>query len=68
MIGTLPDHWGCGCQGNSCGYVNFCHPTMLRVEQCAGEPPHQIIQQANNVLYQDLSRADSFVTRVCGDH
>ncbi len=36
--------------------------TMLRVEAMRGEPPHQIIQQANNVLYQDLSRADSFVT------
>jgi sigma-B regulation protein RsbU (phosphoserine phosphatase) len=27
-----------------------------------GESPHRIIQQANNVLHQDLSRADSFVT------
>ena len=36
--------------------------TMLRVEAMRGEPPHRIIQQANNVLYQDLSRADSFVT------
>jgi serine phosphatase RsbU (regulator of sigma subunit)/anti-sigma regulatory factor (Ser/Thr protein kinase) len=36
--------------------------TMLRVEAMRGEPPHSIIQQANNVLYQDLSRADSFVT------
>ena len=36
--------------------------TMLRVEAVRGEPPHKIIQQANNVLYRDLSRADSFVT------
>ena len=36
--------------------------TMLRVEAMRGEPPHSIIQQANNVLHQDLSRADSFVT------
>lgn len=36
--------------------------TMLRVEAMRGEPPHRIIQQANSVLYQDLSRADSFVT------
>ncbi len=36
--------------------------TMLRVEATRGEPPHRIIEQANNVLYQDLSRADSFVT------
>lgn len=36
--------------------------TMLRVEAMRGEPPHKIIQQANNVLHQDLSRADAFVT------
>lgn len=36
--------------------------TMLRVEAMRGEPPHKIIQQANNVLYQDLGRADAFVT------
>ena len=36
--------------------------TMLRVEAMRGEPPQNIIQQANNVLHQDLSRADSFVT------
>ncbi len=36
--------------------------TMLRVEAMRGEPPHGIISQANNVLHQDLSRADSFVT------
>lgn len=36
--------------------------TMLRVEALRGEPPHAIIHQANNVLHQDLSRADSFVT------
>lgn len=36
--------------------------TMLRVEAMRGEPPHKIIQQTNNVLHQDLSRADSFVT------
>jgi serine phosphatase RsbU (regulator of sigma subunit)/anti-sigma regulatory factor (Ser/Thr protein kinase) len=36
--------------------------TMLRVEAMRGDPPHIIIHQANNVLYQDLSRADSFVT------
>ncbi len=36
--------------------------TMLRVEAVRGDPPHKIIQQANNVLYRDLSRADSFVT------
>jgi anti-sigma regulatory factor (Ser/Thr protein kinase) len=36
--------------------------TMLRVEAMRGEPPHLIIQQANNVLHQDLSRADSFAT------
>lgn len=36
--------------------------TMLRVEAMRGEPPHLIIQQANNVLQQDLSRADSFAT------
>jgi sigma-B regulation protein RsbU (phosphoserine phosphatase) len=36
--------------------------TMLRVEAMRGDPPHTIIHQANNVLYQDLSRADSFVT------
>ncbi len=38
--------------------------TMLRVEAMRGEAPHVIIQQANNVLYQDLSRAESFVTVV----
>lgn len=38
--------------------------TMLRVEAIRGEPPYSIIQQANNVLHQDLSRADSFVTVV----
>jgi serine phosphatase RsbU (regulator of sigma subunit)/anti-sigma regulatory factor (Ser/Thr protein kinase) len=36
--------------------------TMLRVEAMRGDLPHSIIHQANNVLYQDLSRADSFVT------
>ncbi|GAB4445032.1 MAG: hypothetical protein Kow0031_27470 [Anaerolineae bacterium] len=36
--------------------------TMLRVEAVRGEPPHKIIQQANSVLYRDLSRADAFVT------
>lgn len=36
--------------------------TMLRVEAMRGEPPHLIVQQANNVLYQDLSLADSFAT------
>jgi serine phosphatase RsbU (regulator of sigma subunit)/anti-sigma regulatory factor (Ser/Thr protein kinase) len=36
--------------------------TMLRVEALRGEPPHKIIEQANQVLYQDLSRADAFVT------
>lgn len=36
--------------------------TMLRVEAMRGDQPHTIIHQANNVLYQDLSRADSFVT------
>jgi anti-sigma regulatory factor (Ser/Thr protein kinase) len=36
--------------------------TMLRVEAMRGEAPHNIIQQANDVLHQDLSRADSFVT------
>jgi serine phosphatase RsbU (regulator of sigma subunit)/anti-sigma regulatory factor (Ser/Thr protein kinase) len=36
--------------------------TMLRVEATRGEPPEKIIDQANSVLYQDLSRADSFVT------
>ncbi|HMQ54501.1 MAG TPA: SpoIIE family protein phosphatase [Anaerolineae bacterium] len=36
--------------------------TMLRVEAMRGEPPHKIIQQANNVLHQDLSQIDSFVT------
>lgn len=35
---------------------------MLRVEAMRGEPPHKIIQQANNVLHQDLSQIDSFVT------
>lgn len=36
--------------------------TMLRVEAMRGESPQNIVQQANNVLHQDLSRADSFVT------
>ena len=36
--------------------------TKLRVEAMRGEPPHAIIDQANNVLYQDLSRIDSFAT------
>ncbi len=36
--------------------------TMLRVEAMRGEPPHKIIQLANNLLYPDLSRAESFVT------
>jgi serine phosphatase RsbU (regulator of sigma subunit)/anti-sigma regulatory factor (Ser/Thr protein kinase) len=36
--------------------------TMLRVEAMRGEPPHIIIDQANNVLQQDLSRIDSFAT------
>jgi serine phosphatase RsbU (regulator of sigma subunit)/anti-sigma regulatory factor (Ser/Thr protein kinase) len=36
--------------------------TMLRVEAMRGESPQEIVQQANNVLHQDLGRADSFVT------
>lgn len=36
--------------------------TILRVEAMRGESPDSIIRQANNVLHQDLSRADSFVT------
>ncbi len=36
--------------------------TMLRVEAIRGDLPHTIIHQANNVLFHDLSRADSFVT------
>ena len=36
--------------------------TMLRVEAMRGEPPHIIVDQANNVLHQDLSRIDSFAT------
>jgi sigma-B regulation protein RsbU (phosphoserine phosphatase) len=36
--------------------------TMLRVEAMRGDAPHTIIHQANKVVYQDLSRADSFVT------
>ncbi|MBN1991813.1 MAG: SpoIIE family protein phosphatase [Anaerolineae bacterium] len=36
--------------------------TMLRVEAMRGELPHLIIDQANNVLHQDLSRIDSFAT------
>lgn len=36
--------------------------TMLRVEALHAEAPHQIIRQANNLLHQDLSRTDSFVT------
>ncbi|MBE7470975.1 MAG: hypothetical protein DPW09_28700 [Anaerolineae bacterium] len=36
--------------------------TILRVEAIRGDLPHTIIHQANNVLYHDLSRADSFVT------
>ncbi|MBN1220182.1 MAG: SpoIIE family protein phosphatase [Anaerolineae bacterium] len=36
--------------------------TMLRVEAMRGEPPHAIVDQANNVLHQDLSRIDSFAT------
>ncbi len=36
--------------------------TMLRVEAMRGESPQAIINQANNVLHQDLSRSDSFVT------
>ncbi len=36
--------------------------TMLRVEALRGESPYNIIQQANNVLHQDFSRTDSFVT------
>jgi len=36
--------------------------TMLRVEAMRGEPPHKIIQQANNVLHQDLGRTEAFVT------
>jgi len=38
--------------------------TMLRVEAMRGEAPQMIIRQANNVLHQDLSRAESFVTVV----
>lgn len=36
--------------------------TMLRVEAMRDEPPHAIIHRANNILHEDLSRADSFVT------
>lgn len=36
--------------------------TMLRVEAMRDEPPHTIIHRANNILHEDLSRADSFVT------
>lgn len=36
--------------------------TMLRVEAMRGEPPHKIIQLANNLLHPDLSRVESFVT------
>ena len=36
--------------------------TMLRVEAMRGDPPHTIIDQANNILHQDLSRIDSFAT------
>jgi serine phosphatase RsbU (regulator of sigma subunit)/anti-sigma regulatory factor (Ser/Thr protein kinase) len=36
--------------------------TMLRVEAMRGEPPHTIIHRANNILHEDLNRADSFVT------
>ncbi len=36
--------------------------TILRVEAMRGASPQEIIEQANHVLHQDLSRADSFVT------
>jgi sigma-B regulation protein RsbU (phosphoserine phosphatase) len=36
--------------------------TILRMEVMRGESPHAVIQQANNVLHQDLSLADSFAT------
>lgn len=36
--------------------------TMLRVEAMRDELPHAIIHRANNILHEDLSRADSFVT------
>ncbi|MCB0193253.1 MAG: SpoIIE family protein phosphatase [Anaerolineae bacterium] len=36
--------------------------TMLRVEAMRGEPPHKMIEQANEVLHQDLNQADAFVT------
>jgi serine phosphatase RsbU (regulator of sigma subunit)/anti-sigma regulatory factor (Ser/Thr protein kinase)/rRNA-processing protein FCF1 len=35
--------------------------TLLRVEAMRGEPPHKIIQQANNILYQDLDRVGSSI-------
>ncbi|MEM7030687.1 MAG: SpoIIE family protein phosphatase [Chloroflexota bacterium] len=36
--------------------------TMLRVEASRNQEPHAIIQQAHQALYEDLSRADLFVT------
>ncbi|RME74243.1 MAG: GAF domain-containing protein [Chloroflexi bacterium] len=36
--------------------------TILRVEAMRGESPEMIIQRANEVLSQDLNRAESFVT------
>jgi sigma-B regulation protein RsbU (phosphoserine phosphatase) len=36
--------------------------TMLRAEALRGDPPHVIIDQANDILHQDLSRIDSFAT------
>ena len=36
--------------------------TMLRVEALHNQEPHTIIQQANEVLQEDLGRADLFVT------
>ncbi len=36
--------------------------TMLRVETIRREPPHVVIQQANNILYQNLDQAELFVT------
>jgi len=36
--------------------------TMLRVEALHNQEPHIIIQQANEVLQEDLGRADLFVT------
>jgi phosphoserine phosphatase RsbU/P len=35
---------------------------MLRVEVNRNQPPHKVIERANQVLHFDLSQADSFVT------